>query len=133
MAGAVAVGLFLAFVPIPIQMFLAAGAAIILRVNLPISVIVVWVNNPITMPALIYFAYEVGSGILGETPGSFHFELSIDWLIGLAETWRPFLLGCFILGSLSATVGYVAVRVVWRLYILRLRQQRRHKIRFPDK
>jgi len=35
-SGAMAVGLFLAFVPLPIQMGLAAGIAILIRVNLPI-------------------------------------------------------------------------------------------------
>ena len=35
-SGAFAVGLFTAFIPVPFQMLLAAAAAIIFRVNLPL-------------------------------------------------------------------------------------------------
>lgn len=46
------VGLFTAFMPIPGQMLLAASLALLLRCNLPLSVALVWVTNPLTMPAL---------------------------------------------------------------------------------
>ena len=51
-AGAVSVGLFIAFVPAPGQMVLAAAAAIAVGRNLPIAVLMVWVSNPLTMPPL---------------------------------------------------------------------------------
>jgi uncharacterized protein len=35
-SGAFAVGLFMAFIPLPFQMIFAAGAAILFRVNLPL-------------------------------------------------------------------------------------------------
>jgi uncharacterized protein (DUF2062 family) len=129
-SGAFAVGLFIAWVPVPFQMLLGAMGAILFRVNLPLSVTLVWVTNPLTMPPMFYFAYLVGTWILNE-PGAAHiaFELSYDWLATeLVAIWRPFLLGCFVAGVASATGGYLTVRGLWRLHLVnnyRLRKQRR--------
>ena len=58
---AVAVGVFSAFVPVPFQMPLAAVLAIALRCNLPLAVALVWISNPMTMPAIFFFTYTVGA------------------------------------------------------------------------
>ena len=63
-SGAFAVGLFVAWVPVPFQMLLGAIGAILFRVNLPLSAALVWVSNPLTMPPLFYFAYLVGGWLL---------------------------------------------------------------------
>ena len=80
-SGAFFVGLFMAFVPLPTQMIFAAGVAIWLRVNLPISVGLVWITNPITIPPMFYFAYKVGAWILNEPVMEWQFELSWDWFL----------------------------------------------------
>lgn len=125
-SGAFAVGLFNAFIPVPFQMILAAGAAILMRVNLPISVALVWITNPVTMGPMFYFAYKVGAWTLQMPPTEFEFELSIEWLMnGLGAIWQPFLLGCLILGTTCATLGFVAMRVVWRLHVFQYIKKRR--------
>ena len=125
-SGAFAVGLFMAFVPVPFQMLLAAGAAIIARVNLPISVALVWLTNPVTMPPMFYFAYKVGAWLLGVQPMHIHFELSTEWLLTeLTTIWQPFLLGCFVLGLLSAAGAYFAIRGLWRLRLVRHLERRK--------
>ncbi|WP_114822727.1 DUF2062 domain-containing protein, partial [Vibrio cholerae] len=75
-AGAFAVGLFMAFVPLPSQMIMAAGLAIVLGVNLPLSIALVWITNPITMPVIFYFTYKLGAWLMGTPAQSFHFELT---------------------------------------------------------
>ncbi len=122
------VGLFMAFVPLPSQMVMAAAIAILIRCNLPISVGLVWVSNPITMPPLFYFAYKVGSWILGTPEHEFVFELSWKWLgTELEAIWQPFLLGCTVSGLLFGAFGYVAIRLLWRLHIISAIKERKRK------
>jgi len=117
-SGAVAVGLFCAFIPLPFQMFLAALCAIIFRVNILIAIPLVWITNPITIPPFFYFCYRVGVYALSIQTGDFNFELSVDWLInGLVHIWQPFLLGCFLVSSITAFIGYALVQLFWRYHI----------------
>jgi uncharacterized protein (DUF2062 family) len=127
-SGAFAIGLFVAWIPVPFQMVLAALAAILVRVNLPISAILVWISNPFTLFPMFYFAYRVGATMMGVQTLPFAFELSFDWLVTeLVRVWRPFLLGCFLMGCLSALAGYATVRTLWRLYVLRRLAHKRNR------
>lgn len=127
-AGAFAAGLFMAFVPVPFQMLLAAAAAIILRVNLPLSVSLVWITNPLTMPPIFYGTYKLGAWLLGVKPRHFQFELSFHWLASeLGTIWQPFLLGCFVTATLAALLGYAVIRLAWRWHLVRAYQERRRR------
>lgn len=128
LSGGMAVGLFCAFVPIPMQMLLAAGIAILFRVNLPLSVSLVWLTNPVTMPPVFYFAYKLGAFLLGIKPRPIAFDLTAEWFFNtLGNIWQPFLLGCFILGTISALLGYLSIQLMWRLQVGRLWQHRREQ------
>ena len=125
-ATAVAVGLFAAFVPVPVQMILAAAGAIALGCNLPVSVVIVWVSNPLTMPPLLFAAYKFGAWMIGESPKKIRFEMSLDWVMTkLVDIWQPLLLGCFTLGLASALIGYVTVQIIWRIHVIHSWQGRR--------
>lgn len=127
-ATAFSVGLFFAFVPVPFQMVLAAAVAIIVRSNLPISVVLVWFTNPLTMGPIFYFAYRVGAWILGRTPKGFHFELSFEWLGNSLKSIGPaFFLGCFVCGVTLAVVSNVLIRIMWRYSVSKNWQERRLK------
>ncbi|GLP94882.1 ATP-binding protein [Paraferrimonas sedimenticola] len=118
-AGALAVGLFMAWMPIPFQMVFAAGFAIFFQVNLPLSVVLVWITNPVTMPVMFYLAYKLGSILLGEEVDSYHFELSFSGLIESFSQMGPaFFLGCLVLGVLSAALGFGLGRLLWRYSVL---------------
>ncbi|ACV26795.1 conserved hypothetical protein [Kangiella koreensis DSM 16069] len=119
-SGAFAVGLFCGFLPIPFQMVVAAALAIYFRVNLPISVVLCWITNPITIVPMFYFAYKVGAWILGVPPNDFSFELSFAWLQSeLIHIWKPFLLGCLICGGTLSLIGYHTISLLWRLHVVR--------------
>lgn len=125
---AVAVGLFCAFIPIPGQMLLAAALAIIVRANIPISVVLVWVSNPITMPPLFYTAYKFGAMLLDVKVQHFHFEFSLNWLFTeLQDLWQPFLLGCLCTGALVGAIGYILMQLYWRWYVTSIWNDRKKR------
>lgn len=119
-------GLFMAWVPVPFQMVLAAGVSIVVRCNLPVSVAMAWISNPITVAPMFFTAYKVGAWILGVAPADMRFEPSLRWLLDeLGTVWEPFLLGCFVMGFGSAVLGQVAVRLSWRAYVMVSWRERR--------
>ena len=61
------IGIFVAFIPMPLQMVLVAFLAIFFSVNLPIGLLLIWISNPITMPFIYYFQYELGNLLLNKT------------------------------------------------------------------
>ena len=127
-SGAFAVGLFWAFIPVPIQMVLSAATAIPARVNLPISVALVWITNPLTIPPMFYFNYLVGTWILGTSSEQIEFELTVEYLTeSMASIWQPLYLGSLVCGTIAATVGYFGMRGLWRLYVVRHLRKRRER------
>ena len=127
-SGAFFIGLFMAFMPMPFQMVPAAAAAIIWRVNLPISLGLVWVSNPVTIPPIFYFCYKVGQWILGGEIKTFAFQLSTEWLAGkIGEIWQPLLLGSVICGLVAGTSGYILIRLLWRIRIVKHKKWRKDR------
>lgn len=123
--GAFAIGMFNAFIPVPFQMYLSAFAAIIFKVNLPLSVGLVWISNPITMPPLFYACYKLGELILGPTGHEFAFELSWDWLVHSISTIGPtFLFGCLVAGAFFSVVSYFAIDYLWRYSVAKAWKER---------
>jgi len=115
---AFAVGLFAAWLPMPGQMAVAALAAFYFRANLPISVALVWVSNPLTLPPMFYGAYRVGLALMGRPPSLREFEFSWESLAsGLGAAWQPFLLGCLILAAISSCAGYFGINYFWRQHV----------------
>jgi uncharacterized protein (DUF2062 family) len=125
-ARAMAVGLFAAFMPIPLQMLLAAGLAIWVRGNLPISVSLVWLTNPLTMPPIFFLTYTLGAWLMGAPPRSLPDALTWEWISGqLSTLWQPFLLGSLVTGVVAGALGYGLTMLYWRWWVGR--QWRRRK------
>jgi uncharacterized protein len=125
-AGAVAIGAFVAFIPIPAQSLVAGVLAVVLRVNLVIAIVMVWITNPLTMPPIFYFCYRLGAWLLGRPLPGPAFEPRLAWFWERLEViWAPFLLGSVLTGTVLAITGYFAVHLLWRMHIIRTLQQRR--------
>lgn len=119
------VGIFCAFLPIPLQMLVAAVLAIIIRSNLPISVGLVWITNPLTMPPIFYFAYQVGIFLLGSSGNEIEFELTMEWLSeSLSLIWWPLLFGSVVCGVVFGVASFFAVQGFWVWHVGRSWKQR---------
>ncbi|HEY4732528.1 MAG TPA: DUF2062 domain-containing protein [Gammaproteobacteria bacterium] len=125
-SGAVAVGLFIAFVPVPFQMVIAAAIAIPSRVNLPIAASLTWITNPFTTPPILYLSYKLGTWLLNEPIRDLNFEVTFEWLATkVGDVWEPFLLGCMVFATLSAILGNLLIRGLWRLKVVKNWQARK--------
>ena len=125
---AFAIGVFVAFLPIPMQMAVAAALAIYFRANLPLSVALVWISNPITMPPIFYAAYQLGAFILGRNTEPFLFELSWAWFMASLGSVAPaFILGCILLGSLASIASFITIRILWRQAAIKAWRERQRE------
>ena len=132
--GAFAVWLFFAWMPIPFQMVASAAVAIPMRVNLPLSVSLVWLTNPLTMPVLFYLSYLVGCVVLRIPVEHFAFEASWSWLQhSISSIGKPFITGCLLMGICSAVAGYFIIDWLWRVSIRKAQLLRKLKRRHHNK
>ena len=138
-AGAVAIGLFAGLVPGPLQMLTAALLAIPLKKNLPVALLVTLYTNPFTIVPLYVLAYGYGTLLLGGNHGELRirpFEMDwanwsqalsglLDWTLALG---KPLAIGLVALALTLAALGYAAVQLGWRAYVVhawRARAKRR--------
>jgi uncharacterized protein len=125
---AVALGLFIAFMPIPGHLAAAILLALALRINIAVAAFSTLVTNPLTVGPVFYMNYGLGAALLGIDPQPFNFEFSLAWLgEQVAEIWEPLLLGSLLVGTVVAAVGYVALDMLWRASISDYLAKRRAK------
>ncbi len=127
-AGAFGVGLFMMYMPPVGQMFMAAAAAIAFRVNLPISVALVWITNPVTIPPMYYFAYLVGCRFVGSPSSGFSMEFWMDWH-NWVEVLEPLGLGMLVCASACSAAGYFGIQALWRWNLIRQIRHRKERYR----
>lgn len=119
-----AVGLFVAFIPLPLQMIIAALLAILIRANLPIAVVMTWITNPFTFVPINYFIYWVGKKVLGAsvtdisvTAFTWRFESwSLFWsslITQASQLGKAYFVGLPIVSIGMAALGYLIVRIAW--------------------
>lgn len=125
---AVFIGLFMLYMPVPSQMLLAAIAAAFFRANLPLSVALVWISNPITILPILYSAYALGAWMMGIPIHPIDPSQGLEWIWEDVENyWQPLLLGCVICGLVTASIGYLVVSNLWAWSVRRSWKQRQEK------
>jgi uncharacterized protein len=145
-----AIGLFFS-VAIPIaQIPVAALVAIYFRVNVPVAIFGTLLSNPFTTPAILFFAYQLGSLLVGHVQPAQAAVVAqvvkpadeagfirdaLNWIMYWIEWTQsagwPLVIGLALLAVLLAIIGYVGVRVLWRLQAA-LRWKKRRLERMAD-
>lgn len=146
-----ALGIFFGLLIPVAQMPLAAGAAIVLRANLPMAVASTLVTNPVTFGPVYYGAYHLGKAILGQDPvsdeqaGAYldkalqeppadaswrqRFKRSVKQLTTVG---KPLVLGLAILAVACGLLVYFLFSAVWTLRVRWNRSRRlRSRIKQP--
>ncbi len=120
LAGGVAVGLLVSMQLLPMQMPAAAILAAVFRVNIPVAIVMCWLSNPVTIPALVPLEYALGKWVLSwissvpatPFPRELPHSLAESWLT-LKEHAPVMLFGGLLLGGALAPLGYAVAFASW--------------------
>jgi uncharacterized protein (DUF2062 family) len=123
-ARGVAVGTFWAFVMPFAQMVAAAAHCTWWRANIPVAAAMTMVTNPLTIGFWLWLAYQLGTLVLGE-PLLTNAPQGVASFAWLREYGWPTALGMGIFAVGGAGMGYLSVKLVWRLRTVLKRRQRR--------
>ena len=109
-----AVGLFWAFIPMPFQMVPAMLCCWLIRANLPIALIWVWLTNPITLPPIILLEFAIGRAI--ENFASAYGFLPVFYGTGaIANSFRTLITGSITLSCIAMLVGYLTISILFEI------------------
>lgn len=128
----VALGLFVAVIIPFMHTVIAALLAIPTRANVAVAAVFTLAVNPLTIPAIYYAAYRIGSWelhhdakLVNPTAAErFSSELS-RLLFWLHQASGPIALGVLTIAVAAAVVGYVSSSLVWRWWTSSRWRQRR--------
>jgi uncharacterized protein len=125
-ARAVSIGLFFGLLLPFAQILFAVAFAIVLRGHVAIAAACTLVTNPLTFPAIYWFAHRLGRRFLEPPALDVAAEASktVDELVSLPwfeAAWQwvlsagaPLMVGLAILSVAAAVIGHVLVLLLWR-------------------
>ena len=109
----VAIGVFWAFIPMPMQMLAVMATTPLLRFNVPIAISMVWLSNPFTMPPMYYMEYLTGNFILGQK-GIQDVELTVEWFQNnIGDIFIPLYTGTAFYSIVLSVTVYLVLNRLW--------------------
>jgi len=121
---AVFFGLFIAFIPMPMQMAAVLALMPFVKFNIPIALAMCWLSNPFTMPPMYYMEYLTGAFFLGSEIAPV--EMTLDWFSqNLDNIFIPLYFGTFFYSIVGSSLGYWAINYFWRSSVERDKQLHR--------
>jgi len=122
----IAIGLFIGFIPMPMQMLIVLAFTPFLKFNVPSAISMVWLSNPITMPFMYYMEYQTGNYLLNKK-GIENIELSLNWF---RDNWDnivlPLYIGTIPYSLLVPPLLYGIVNILW---ITSVKKEKSNKVK----
>ena len=107
------IGLFWAFIPMPMQMLAVIACTPFIRFNVPIAIAMVWLSNPFTMPPMYYMEYLTGNFILGKE-GLADIALTLEWFSdNISDIFLPLYVGAAFYSIVVSFLIYVLINWLW--------------------
>ncbi len=121
----VALGILIAFIPMPLQMGAVLLFMPLFRFNVPIALAMCWLSNPFTMPPMYYMEYLTGSFFLGSEIAPV--EMTVDWFSeNLDDIFIPLYVGTLFYSVVGSLSGYWAVNHFWKSSVHKDKKKHRH-------
>lgn len=122
------VGLFFAFLPIPLQMAAVLLPIPLFRYNVVIALTMVWLTNPLTMPFIYYAEYRTGTLLLLEESRP-DIILTLAWFAAHFDAIViPLFAGALFWSLLLGTGSYLAVNLLWIRSVQRQKHAKRELV-----
>ena len=106
-------GLFIAFIPMPMQMLAVIMFTPFFKFNVPIAISLVWITNPFTMPFVYYIEYKTGVFLLNRKSLE-NIELTLNWF---SNNWDNIVIPLYV-GTIPYSVFisiffYYLINILW--------------------
>lgn len=108
----VAIGLFVAWIPLPgVLMLTVFGLTYLFRANAIAGIAAVWINNPLTIVPMYYAGYLLGRKTLSllhfwVSPDTLHSRDLYERVYSFLEVGKELWTGCLVIGLLFGLIGY---------------------------
>lgn len=121
----VLIGIFIAFIPMPMQMAAVLLFMPLLRFNVPIALAMCWLSNPLTMPPMYYMEYLTGAYLLGSEIAPV--EMTLEWFSeNIDDIFIPLYLGTAIYSIFGSLIAYWGVNHFWKKSVHTAKKKHRH-------
>lgn len=124
---ALLVGIFIAFIPMPMQMLAVLAVLPFFKFNVPIAISLVWLSNPFTMPFMYYIEYLTGNFLLMRE-GVATVELSMKWFqTNFDDIFIPLYVGAFFYSFAVSIAIYYLSNLCWMSSVRRAQEKKKSK------
>ncbi|QFR48754.1 DUF2062 domain-containing protein [Sulfurimonas lithotrophica] len=109
----VTLGIFIAFIPMPMQMAAILAFMPFFKFNVPLGLAMCWLSNPFTMPPMYYMEYLTGSFFLGIKPEPV--EMTLEWFSNnLDNIFIPLYTGTAFYSIVGSSLAFWIVNHFWK-------------------